>query len=189
MSGRVQPLQRSGNSSWWGDSSISLCTTLWNIHFWILYFKFLFTREFKLSIVPSHIYLSDRNSEIFMLHVLCRQRHSKMPDTKQALLTFQNLKQFHSIAGTSTGYNGTNHEIHLQWKSVSRSVVSRSSCPHGLYSLQALMSMKFSRQELPRLPFPSPGDLPDLGIKPGSPALASEFFTTEPPGKPQVLVT
>ena len=29
--------------------------------------------------------------------------------------------------------------------------------------------------------FPSPGDLPDLGIEPGSPALAGGFFTTDPP--------
>ena len=34
------------------------------------------------------------------------------------------------------------------------------------------------------LPFPSPGDLPDRGIKPVPLALASRFFTTEPPGKP-----
>ena len=34
-----------------------------------------------------------------------------------------------------------------------------------------------------RLPFPSPGDLPDPGIEPGPPALASRFFTTEPPGR------
>ena len=33
-------------------------------------------------------------------------------------------------------------------------------------------------------PFPSPGALPDPGIKPASPALAGGFFTTEPPGKP-----
>ena len=32
---------------------------------------------------------------------------------------------------------------------------------------------------------PSPGDLPDPGFKPASPALASSFFTTERPGKPQ----
>ena len=32
------------------------------------------------------------------------------------------------------------------------------------------------------LPFPPPGDLPDPGIKPSSPALAGGFFTTEPPG-------
>ena len=29
-----------------------------------------------------------------------------------------------------------------------------------------------------------PRDLPDLGIRPASPALAGGFFTTEPPGKP-----
>ena len=34
------------------------------------------------------------------------------------------------------------------------------------------------------LPFPSPGALPDPGIKPASSALAGGFFTTEPPGKP-----
>ena len=36
------------------------------------------------------------------------------------------------------------------------------------------------------LPFPSPGDLPNPGIKPMSPALAGRFFTSEPPGKPRV---
>ena len=38
------------------------------------------------------------------------------------------------------------------------------------------------------LPFPSPGDLPDPGFEPGSPALAGRFFTTEPPGKPTGLL-
>ena len=33
------------------------------------------------------------------------------------------------------------------------------------------------------LPFPSPGDLPDPGIKPGSPALEADALTSEPPGK------
>ena len=43
---------------------------------------------------------------------------------------------------------------------------------------QAPLSMGFSRQEdLSRLPFPSPGDLPDPGIKPVSLALASRLFT------------
>ena len=39
------------------------------------------------------------------------------------------------------------------------------------------------------MPFPSPGDLPDPppGIKPGSPALADGFFTTELPGKLKCL--
>ena len=44
---------------------------------------------------------------------------------------------------------------------------------------QALLSMEFSRQEdCNGLPFPTPGDLPNLGIKPMSPALAGGFFTT-----------
>ena len=53
---------------------------------------------------------------------------------------------------------------------------------------QAPLSMGFSRQEYWNgLPFPSPGDLPDPGIEPGSLAslaLAGGFFTVEPPGKP-----
>ena len=49
---------------------------------------------------------------------------------------------------------------------------------------QAPLSMEFPRQEYwSGLPCPSPGDLPDPAIKPMSPALASEFFTAEPPGR------
>ena len=50
--------------------------------------------------------------------------------------------------------------------------------------MEAPRPMKFSRQGYwSRLPFPPPEDRPDPGIKPLSPALASGFFTTEPPGK------
>ena len=50
----------------------------------------------------------------------------------------------------------------------------------------ASLFMRSSRQEYySGLPFPSPGDLPNPGIKPESPALGGGFFTTEPPGKPQ----
>ena len=50
---------------------------------------------------------------------------------------------------------------------------------------QVPLSMGFPRQECwNRLPFPSPGFLPDPGIKLASPALVGGFFTTEPPGKP-----
>ena len=49
--------------------------------------------------------------------------------------------------------------------------------------------MGFPRQEYwSGLPFPSPGDLPDLGIEPASPALAGGFFITEPPGNPYVTL-
>ena len=52
---------------------------------------------------------------------------------------------------------------------------------------QAPLSMGFPRQESwSGVPFPSPEDLPDPGIKPclTSPASAGGFFTTEPPEKP-----
>ena len=50
---------------------------------------------------------------------------------------------------------------------------------------QALKSMGFLKQEYRNgLPFPPPGDLPDLGIEPTTLALAGGFFITEPPGKP-----
>ena len=50
---------------------------------------------------------------------------------------------------------------------------------------QAPLSMEFSRQEYWNgLPFSPPGDLPNPGIKPMSPALAGRFFTIEPPRKP-----
>ena len=50
---------------------------------------------------------------------------------------------------------------------------------------QAPPSMGFSRQEYwSGLPLPSPGDLPDPGIEPRSPALQADAFTSEPPGQP-----
>ena len=54
----------------------------------------------------------------------------------------------------------------------------------GFY--QASPSMGFSRQKYwSGLPFPSPGDLPNPGIEPGSPALEADALTSEPPGKPK----
>ena len=48
---------------------------------------------------------------------------------------------------------------------------------------QAPPSMEFSRQEYwSGLPFPSPGDLPNPGIEPGSPALQADALLSEPPG-------
>ena len=51
---------------------------------------------------------------------------------------------------------------------------------------QAPLSTGFSRQEhWSGWPFPSPGDLPDPGITPGSPALQADSLLSEPPGKPK----
>ena len=47
--------------------------------------------------------------------------------------------------------------------------------------------MEFPRQEFQNgLLFPSPGDLPDPGIDPGSPALQEDSLLSEPPGQPQL---
>ena len=53
------------------------------------------------------------------------------------------------------------------------------------YSLPASSYMEFSRQEYySGLPFPSPGDLPHLGIEPASPALQADSLPSEPPREP-----
>ena len=52
---------------------------------------------------------------------------------------------------------------------------------------QAPQSMGFFRQEYwSGLPFPSPGDLPDPGIEPTSPAMQADSFLSEPPGNPSI---
>ena len=74
----------------------------------------------------------------------------------------------------------------------SRSVVSDSLATPWTVACQAPMSIEFSRQEYWNgLPFPPPGDLPNSGIEPTSPAMAGRFCTTEPLGKyviPQLAV-
>ena len=63
---------------------------------------------------------------------------------------------------------------------VSCSVMSDSLQPHGHATP---LSMGFSKQEYwIGLPFPSPGDLPDPEIEPGSPALQEDSLLSEPPG-------
>ena len=54
---------------------------------------------------------------------------------------------------------------------------------------QAPLSMGFSRQEdWSGLPFPSPGDLPNPGIKPRSPKLQADALSSEPPGNPEIVL-
>ena len=69
-------------------------------------------------------------------------------------------------------------------ESLSRVCLTVTPCT---VAYQAALTFGFSRQEYSSgLSFPSPGDLPNPGIKPVSPvssALASGFITIEPPGK------
>ena len=54
-----------------------------------------------------------------------------------------------------------------------------------LWLFQAPPSKGFSRQKYwSGLPFPSPEDLPNPRIEPGSPAFQADALTSEPPGKP-----
>ena len=65
------------------------------------------------------------------------------------------------------------------------SAVSDSLRPHG--ACQAPISLGFFRQEYwSGLPFHSPGDLPDPGIEPGSPALQAGSLLCKPRGKPRI---
>ena len=58
--------------------------------------------------------------------------------------------------------------------------MSNSLQPHG--ACQAPLSMEFSKQEYwSRLPFPSPGDIPDPGIEHMSVALQADSLPFEPP--------
>ena len=67
---------------------------------------------------------------------------------------------------------------------LSCSVVSDSGIPWTV-AHQAPLSMEFSRQEYwSGLPFPPPGDLPDPGIEPRSPALQADSLPTELLRKP-----
>ena len=61
-------------------------------------------------------------------------------------------------------------------------LTSHSKMSDSLQPRHALLCMEFSRQEYWNgLSFPSPGDLPYLGIEPGSSALRADSFTSEPP--------
>ena len=65
----------------------------------------------------------------------------------------------------------------------------RLSATPWTVAYQAPQSMEFSRQEYwSGLPFPSPGDLPNPGMEPGSPTLQAGALPSEPPGKTKDLV-
>ena len=71
-----------------------------------------------------------------------------------------------------------------KWKVKSLSCVWLFATPWTV-AYQAPLSMEFSRQYWSGLPFPSPGDLPNPGIKPRSPELQADTLPFESPGKPR----
>ena len=82
----------------------------------------------------------------------------------------------------------------LAWscvRALSGTQLCRTLCNPWTVAQQAPLSIDFSRQEYwSGLPCPPPGDLPDSGIKPASPAvpaLAGRIFTAESLGKVSTL--
>ena len=71
----------------------------------------------------------------------------------------------------------------------SHSVVSNSATSWTVAHQAPLSLGFFGQQYWSGLPFPTPGDLPNPGIKPVYPALAGGFFSTEPPGKLYISIS
>ena len=70
--------------------------------------------------------------------------------------------------------------------SVSQSVMSDFLETPWTVALQAPLSMELSRQDYwSGLPFSPPGDLPNPGTEPKSPALQADSLLSQPPGKPR----
>ena len=93
-----------------------------------------------------------------------------LKNSKHKVKKFEQVYSVHGVTKSQTQQSDT---FTFKVKSVPRFATTWTVSPMG-----------FSRQEYwSGLPFPSPGDLPDPGIKPRSPALQADTLTSEPPGK------
>ena len=136
---------------------------------WLKYWSFSF------SISPSSEYSGLTSFRMDWLDLLAVQG------------TFKSLLQHHSskasILQHSAFFIVQLSYLHMKVKVKSLSHIRLFATPWTL-AYQAPPSMGFSRQEYwSGLPFPSPGDLPDPGIEPRSPAFQADALTSEPPGK------
>ena len=88
----------------------------------------------------------------------------------------------------SRSFHASSGSLDDNWKV---QVLVTQSCPTlcnpmDYNTLQAPLFTEFSRWDYwSGLPFPSPDDLPNPGIEPGSPALQADSLPSEPPGKPR----
>ena len=115
---------------------------------------------------------------------------------KQILSIFTEVRvkskeQIHSVILRPVTYPLQLHVLPTNKRSLNQTTIrvfTRTNIYDSLVTKQCLTlydpvehagSIQFSRQEYwSGLPFPPPGDFPDLGIKPMSPALAGGFFIT-----------
>ena len=128
-------------------------------------------------------------------HDLVTQQQQPLPDTAVPLTCFILLFSLTSI--TNRAYILFITVImSFQWwcktkmfcplPNLAGSVVSDSLQPYRQCPTKLLCPLNFPGKNTGVGPFPSPGDLPNSGIKPASPALTGKFFTTEPLGKPLI---
>ena len=127
----------------------------------------------------------------------CRHQGPSRPIESGSLNLGPGTPHFRTPSGTSQAQQSLRHPKHyVSTKSLSQrglitpggGLVTKSCLTLATpwtVTCQAPLSMGSSRQEyLSGLPFPPPGNLPDPGIEPRSPALQADTSTSEPPGKP-----
>ena len=157
---------------------------LFSFNFFLVYIKFCSTK-FRLSCCIFLTFLFNLIEHFFHIIILSFPKKSKfdqsilLDECNQPLMV-ATLPLFCYFISTLVISIYINTEV----LSVSCSVVSDSATPWTVVH-QAPLSVEFSRQEYWNgVPFLSPGDLPDLGIKPRSPALQANSLLSEPPGEP-----
>ena len=130
---------------------------------------------------------------VFWVCILALGQFSKETDSEMEVLMQEVCWRVYLclIIGTPEGKRGAWSFYPYEWKKV-KALVAQSKHLAGHFvtpwtvAHQSPLSMELSRQEYWReLPFPSPGDLPNPGIKPRSLALEADSLPYAPPGKPE----
>ena len=99
-------------------------------------------------------------------------------------LVFPNRVYFNIIPDYRKCFAFSPQTSNRKWKKVKTLSLVRLFVTPWTVAYQVPPSMGFSRQEYwSGAPFPSPGDLPDPGIEPGSPTWQADALLSEPPGK------
>ena len=108
-----------------------------------------------------------------------RGQSSKYTNSSFTSIFKNNRKSIQNIGRRSTQIFSQRHMAKVKFLSRVRLFATPWTVAY-----QAPLSMGFSRQQYwSGLPCPSPGDLPDPGIKPRSPALQTDALPSQPPGK------
>ena len=112
--------------------------------------------------------------------------HKTLVKLKHSVLVTQSCPTLCNPPGSSVHGISQARILEIESESVSSSVRIGLFVTPWTVACQAPLSMGFSKQEYwSELPFPFPGDLPDPGIEPASPALQVDSLPSGPPGKPK----